>query len=72
VPEPFDYDKNERTLQLTILGSIQIDKHYLCPQAKSHASTSGNARISLGQTHAAYCRCHIKAKPITITPTTMR
>src|SRR5580704_2208713 len=32
VPEPFDYDKNERTLQLRILGSIQNDKHHLCHQ----------------------------------------
>jgi hypothetical protein len=32
MPEPFDYDKNERTLQLRILSSIQNDKHYLCHQ----------------------------------------
>jgi hypothetical protein len=33
MPEPFDYDKNKRTLQLRILGSIQSDKHHLCHQA---------------------------------------
>jgi len=33
MPEPFDYDKNQRTLQLRILGSIQNDKHYLCHQS---------------------------------------
>jgi hypothetical protein len=32
MPEPFDYDKNPRTLQLGIPGSIQSDKHYLCHQ----------------------------------------
>jgi hypothetical protein len=34
MPEPFDYDKNERTLQPGIAGSIQNDKHYLCYQQR--------------------------------------
>jgi hypothetical protein len=34
MPEPFDYDKNERTLQPGIAGSIQNDKHYLSYQQR--------------------------------------
>src|ERR1700724_1529392 len=30
VPEPYDYDKNKRRVQLRIASSIQNDKHNLC------------------------------------------
>ena len=38
MPEPYDYDKNERRVQLRIRSSIQNDKHHLCGHLGSSAT----------------------------------
>ena len=46
-------------------GSIQSDKHYLCHRARRERQRQWRRQNS-------YCRCHMSARPITITPATMR
>jgi hypothetical protein len=38
MPELYDYDKNEWSVQLRIGGSIQNDKHYLCRYLEANAT----------------------------------